>query len=214
MLLAAFICLLCFRVFPLLHLSFFIFCGAHCIQSFCPHSAYEWSVLVRDVVESLYFCLWGFQTTQLEIRDTPSLANEAQNDLLRGVFSLKTQQPLWRGAGSHPGSVHRVWACKQTHRRTARKLLIAPGQRAFGYQLRAGSRVNSQTICSYVDDRLLGLCHIWDDAICDDEEHKVLRAVLHWSCIPVQKTHKDHWQLFLCCHPLVCLPSWFITRAY
>lgn len=52
----------------------------------------------------------------------------------------------------------------------------------------AGSGVNSYRRRPYVDNRLLGLGHVWDDAICDDEEHKVLGAVLHWRRVP---THKN-----------------------
>lgn len=32
---------------------------------------------------------------------------------------------------------------------------------------------------SYINDGLFGLCHVGNDAVCDDEEHKVLGAVLH-----------------------------------
>lgn len=41
----------------------------------------------------------------------------------------------------------------------------------------------------YVDDRLLGLGHVRDDAVRDDEEHKVLGAVLHRRRVPAAQQH-------------------------
>lgn len=40
---------------------------------------------------------------------------------------------------------------------------------------------------SYIYNGLFGLGHVGDDAVCDDEEHKVLRAILHCSCIPAHR---------------------------
>lgn len=45
--------------------------------------------------------------------------------------------------------------------------------------------------CSYVYNGLFGLGHIRNDAVRDDEEHKVLRAVLHCSRIPA---HTHGWR--------------------
>lgn len=51
--------------------------------------------------------------------------------------------------------------------------------------------------CPYVDNRLLGLGHVWDDAICNDEEYKVLRAILNRGCIPVDKKTHTHTQTWI-----------------
>lgn len=38
---------------------------------------------------------------------------------------------------------------------------------------------------THVDDGLLRLCHVGDDAISDDEQNRILGAILHSGGIPV-----------------------------
>lgn len=122
------------------------------------------------------------------------------------------RRTLWCRARSDPGSK------SMPDHLLKPDFLIAPGQRAFiFFQLVSGARAtvycqvfNCYSKNPYVDNRLLGLGHVWDDAICDDEEHKVLGAILHWSRIPTHKNTQNH----LCSYFCFCRPLSFITMIH
>lgn len=111
------------------------------------------------------------------------------------------RQTLWCRARLDPGSK------SMSNHLLKPDFPIAPGQRAFIF---FPTVFNCYSKNPYVDNRLLGLGHVWDDAICDDEEHKVLGAILHWSRIP---THKNIFVVISVSAALFRLLRWFITRA-